>query len=129
MATQTFLFRFTTPYRLAGLPFGITPATAMVQVRDGELVIRFGPWRVRTALTNVAATTVTGPFGFIKTAGPAHLSFADRGLTMATNGARGLCITFREPVRGIEPTGVLRHPAVTVTVADCQDLAAALVSQ
>lgn len=129
MATQTFLFRFAAPYRLAGLPFGITPATAAVQVRDGELAIRFGPWRVRTALTNVVGTTVTGPFGFIKSAGPAHLSFADRGLTMATNGARGLCITFREPVRGIEPTGILRHPAVTVTVADCQGLAAVLASQ
>src|SRR5918998_2521722 len=129
MVPQTFSFRFATRYRLAGLPFGITPATAAVQVRDGELAIRFGPWRVRTALTNVAATTVTGPFGFIKTAGPAHLSFADRGLTMATNGARGLCITFREPVRGIEPTGALRNPAVTVTVADCQHLAAVLASQ
>jgi hypothetical protein len=129
MATQTFSFRFATPYRLAGLPFGITPATAAVQVHDGELAIRFGPWRVRTALANVADTVVTGPFGFIKTAGPARLSFADRGLTMATNGARGLCITFREPVRGIEPTGILRHPAVTVTVADCQGLAAVLASQ
>jgi hypothetical protein len=129
MATQTFPFRFTTPYRLAGLPFGITPSTTAVQVGDGDLAIRFGLWRVRTALTNVAATTVTGPFSFIKTAGPAHLSFADRGLTMATNGARGLCITFREPVRGIEPTGALRHPAVTVTVADCQHLAAVLASQ
>lgn len=129
MATQTFLFRFAAPYRLAGLPFGITPATAAVQVRDGELAIRFGPWRVRTALTNVVGTTVTGPFGFIKSAGPAHLSFADRGLTMATNGARGLCITFREPVRGIEPTGILRHPAVTVTVVDCQGLAAVLASR
>ncbi|MDQ4031696.1 MAG: hypothetical protein M3332_05280 [Actinomycetota bacterium] len=48
---------------------------------------------------------------------------------MATNGARGLCITFREPVRGIEPTGILRHPAVTVTVADSQGLAAVLASQ
>lgn len=128
MTSQTFAFRFATPYRLAGLPFGITPANAAVQVCGDELAIRFGPWRVRTALTNVAATTVTGPFSFIKTAGPAHLSFADRGLTMATNGARGLCITFREPVRGIEPMGILRHPAVTVTVADCQRLAAVLAS-
>lgn len=129
MATQTFSFRCTIPNRLAGLPFGVTPATAAVHARDGELAIRFGPWKVRTALTNVVATTVTGPFGLIKTAGPARLSFADRGLTMATNGARGLCITFREPVRGIEPTGALRHPAVTVTVADCQDLAAVLESK
>lgn len=128
MKTQTFPFRFTTPYRLAGLPFGVTPATAMVQVRDGELAIRFGLWRVRTGLANVTSTAVTGPFGFFKTAGPAHLSLADRGLTMATNGARGLCITFHEPVPGIEPTGTLRHPAVTVTVADCQALAAALTA-
>ncbi|MFY9809613.1 MAG: hypothetical protein WAK86_20475 [Pseudonocardiaceae bacterium] len=124
MATHTFSFRFTAPYRLAGLPFGITPTTATVRVADGELAVRFGPWRVRTPLANVASTTITGPFGFLKTAGPAHLSFADRGLTMATNSIRGVCITFREPVPGIEPTGLLRHPALTVTVADCQGLAA-----
>jgi hypothetical protein len=124
----TFPFRFTTPYRFAGLPFGITPATATVHVRDGELAVRFGPWKVRTALANVTSTAVTGPFSFLKTAGPAHLSLADRGLTMATNGVRGLCITFREPVPGIEPTGTLRHPALTVTVADCQGLAVVLTA-
>jgi hypothetical protein len=129
VATQTFPFRFTALYRIAGLPLGITPDTATVHVGDGELAVRFGPWRVRTALANVTSTTVTGPFGFFKTAGPAHLSFADRGLTMATNGARGLCISFREPVPGIEPTGIVRHPAVTVTVADCQGLAAVLAAR
>lgn len=129
MTTQTFPFRFTTPYRLAGLPFGITPATATVHVRDGELAVRFGLWKLRTTLTNVTSTTVTGPFSFLKTAGPAHLSLADRGLTMATNGARGLCITFREPVPGIEPTGIVRHPAITVTVADCQGLATVLTAR
>jgi hypothetical protein len=129
MTTHTFPFRFTTLYRLAALPFGITPATATVHVRDGELAVRFGPWKLRTALTNVIATTVTGPFSFLKTAGPAHLSLTDRGLTMATNSARGLCLTFREPVPGIEPTGTLRHPALTVTVADCQGLARVLTAQ
>jgi hypothetical protein len=129
MKPQIFPFRFTPSYRLAALPFGILPGTAAVRVRDGELAVRFGPWRVRTPLANVTSTTVTGPFGFLKTAGPAHLSLADRGLTMATNGARGLCITFREPVPGIEPTGILRHPALTVTVADYQGLAAVLAAQ
>jgi hypothetical protein len=129
MATHTFPFRFTTPYRLAGLLFGVTPATATVRVGGGELAVRFGPWRVRTTLANVTSTAVTGPFSFLKTAGPAHLSLADRGLTMATNGARGLCITFREPVPGIEPTGLLRHPALTLTVADCQGLAAVLTAR
>jgi hypothetical protein len=129
MATQTFPFRFSIRYRLAGLPFGITPATAAVHVRDAELAVRFGPWRVRTPLANVASTAVTGPYSFLKTGGPAHLSFADRGLTMATNGARGLCIVFHEPVPGIEPTGSLRHPALTVTVADCPGLAAVLAAR
>jgi hypothetical protein len=77
----------------------------------------------------VTSTTVTGPFSFLKTAGPAHLSLADRGLIMATNGARGVCITFSEPVPGIEPTGTLRHPALTVTVADCQGLATVLTAR
>ena len=41
-------------------------------------------------------------------------------------GERGLCIRFDRPVPGIEPLGLLRHPAVTVTVADCDGLAEAL---
>jgi len=51
---------------------------------------------------------------------------ADRGLTFATNGERGLCIRFRDPVSGIEPTGHLRHPGLTVTVADVDALARVL---
>jgi hypothetical protein len=35
-------------------------------------------------------------------------------------------VSFVEPVHAIEPTGVLRHPAATVTVADPEALAAAL---
>jgi hypothetical protein len=69
---------------------------------------------------------VTGPYGFVKTAGPAHLSFADRGLTLATNGDRGLCIRFVEPVAGIDPWGRIRHPGVTVTVEHPDDLATAV---
>jgi hypothetical protein len=65
----------------------------------------------------------TGPYSLIKTIGPAHLSFADRGLTFATNSERGLCIRFATPVRGLDPLGLVRHPAVTVTVADCDGLA------
>lgn len=47
-------------------------------------------------------------------------------MTCATNGEQGLCIRFREPVRGLEPLGVLRHPAVTVTVEDGKQLARVL---
>ena len=126
MVPTLFSFRFTPGYQLAGLPFGVTPWTARVQVDARVLAIRFGWWRLRTPVTNIVGTVVTGPFGFLRTAGSARLSLADRGLTCATNGERGLCIRFGQPVRGIEPFGLLRHPAVTVTVADPERLAAFL---
>jgi hypothetical protein len=123
---QFFPFRFAAAYQLPGLLFGVTSATAGVWIDDAVLRIRFGPWRVRTPLTNVISTVHTGPFSLIKTIGPAHLSFADRGLTCATNSERGLCIRFAKPVRGLDPLGLVRHPAVTVTVADCDGLATML---
>lgn len=113
---------------MASLVFGVTPATARVVVTDRELWATFGPWRVRTPLVNVAGTEVSGPYAFTRTAGPARLSFTDRGLTFATNGERGLCIRFDEPVRGIDPLGAIRHPGLTVTVADVDGLRAALVA-
>ena len=126
MVPTLFSFRFTPGYQLAGLPFGVTPWTARVQVDARVLAIRFGWWRLRTPVTNIVGTVVTGPFGFLRTAGSARLSLADRGLTCATNGERGLCIRFGQPVRGIEPFGLIRHPAVTVTVADPERLATIL---
>lgn len=56
----------------------------------------------------------------------AHLPFADLGMTCATNSTQGLCIRFATPVRGLDPLGLLRHPAVAVTVADCDALARTL---
>lgn len=121
-----FDFAFDPVLQVAALPFGITPGTARVDVDDGQLLARFGPWRVSTPLDNVEDTQVTGPYATLLVIGPARLSIADRGLTLATNARRGLCIRFRQPVPGIEPTGRLRHPALTVTVADVDGLAAAL---
>ncbi len=121
-----FEFSFDRLHRIAALPFGVTPGTAHVEVEAGQLRARFGLWRLATPLANVEGTEVTGPYVAFKTIGPAHLSLADRGLTFSTNSRRGLCIRFAEPVPGIEPTGRLRHPALTVTVADVDGLAATL---
>jgi hypothetical protein len=121
-----FDFRFADAYRAPALMFGVTRATSGLVLDDGELRIRFGPWFVRTTLPNVTGSQITGPYGFVKTVGPAHLSLADRGLTLATNGDRGLCIRFERPVTGIDPLGMIRHPAVTVTVEEPEELAAAL---
>ena len=124
--TRDFEFAFEGRYRLPALLFGIRPATARVVVTDDELLVRFGLWRLRTALTNVADTQETTGYAWHRTAGPAHLSLTDHGVTFATNSRRGLCVSFVEPVRAIEPTGTLLHPAMTVTVADTRALAAAL---
>jgi hypothetical protein len=126
LVTREFDFAFEPAYRLPALVFGVTPATAKVVVTDEELLVRFGLWRLRTELSNVGDTSVTTGYSWLRTAGPAHLSLADRGVTFATSSRRGLCVSFAEPVSAIEPTGLLRHPAVTVTVADPDALAAAL---
>lgn len=126
---QRFSFRFATAYRVPALLFGVTPATAWVEIDEAELRARFGPWSLRTPRANVASTQEIGGFRFVKTAGPAHLSFADRGVTFATNGDRAVCVLFHEPVRAIEPTGRIRHPGATFTVADPAALIAALAGR
>lgn len=125
---RTFDFAFDPLYRAVALAFGITPGRASVRVEGGRFLARYGPWRVSTDVANVAGTEVSGPYRALTTIGPAHLSLADRGLTFATNNRRGLCIRFKEPVPGIEPTGRLRHPGLTVTVVDVEGLAAALAA-
>lgn len=127
-STLTFPFRFDRRYRVLAAPFGVRPDRALVRLGDGRFVARYGPWVVDTPLANVAGAEVTGPYGLVRTAGPAHLSFADRGLTFASNGDRGVCVRFRQPVTGISPTGSPRHPALTVTVADVEGLRRAVAA-
>jgi hypothetical protein len=103
-------------------------AHAYVEVDDTTFTARFGPWMVRTPLSNISGVSVTGPYAPWKVIGPPRLSFADRGLTFATTARQGLCIRFFEPVVGIEPTGRLHHPGLTVTVADPVRVMAAIAS-
>jgi hypothetical protein len=120
-----FAFRFDPRLRGMARLFGIRPETAFVEI-DGDLVARFGPWQVATPAENLGGATITGPYRTAKVAGPAHLSLADRGLTFGTSTDRGVCIRFRRPVRGIDPLGIVRHPALTVTVEDCEGLVRAV---
>ena len=127
--TTRFQFDFEISYRVLALPFGITPSTTGVWLSAGHLHARFGPWQVSTPLDNITGVSETGPYGLLKTAGPAHLTLGDRGLTFATNHRAGVQFDFARRVRGIEPTGALRHPNLTVTVADCPRLMAAIRSR
>ena len=79
-----------------------------------------------TPLANVGAVHRTGGYFPLKTIGPARLSFADRGLTFATNDAEGVCVAFLEPITGIDPAGIVRHPTLTVTVDQIDALIAEL---
>jgi hypothetical protein len=119
---ERFHFAFAPAYRLLARAFGISPATAWVDVGGPALDARFGPWRVSTPLANITDVAVTGPYAFWKTAGPARLAITDRGLTFATNGDRGVLISFRRSVPGFDPLGVLHHAELTVTVADVDRL-------
>lgn len=120
-------FAFAASYRLPALLVGVTPRTAWVEVGE-ELVVRYGPWSLRTPLDNVASAERTGGFSWLKTVGPPHLSFTDRGVSFTPNGDAALCVRFREPTRGIDPTGLLplRHPGATLGVAQPDRLLADL---
>lgn len=121
---QRFEFRFAPAYARAARPFGITPQNAWVEVGDRDLEARYGRWRVITSLTNLEAVEITGPYRFVQTAGPPRLGITDLGLTFASNGDRGVLLSFRRKVGG--GLGPLRHPELTVTVADPEALVTAI---
>jgi hypothetical protein len=124
--TQRFEFDFSRDVERWNRLFAVSSRSAYLLVDDSGLIARFGPWTLTTTLDNIADATITGPYRLWRVAGPARLSFADRGLTFATTTRKGLCLTFRSPVPGMDPLGVFRHPNLTVTVKDPSALAHAL---
>jgi hypothetical protein len=123
---QRFEFRFAPAYRLAARAFGITPERAWVQIDDGHLLANYGPWRLRTTVANISRVAITGPYRFYRTGGPARLGITNGGLTFASNGERGVLLSFRKRVPAIDPLRLIRHPELTVTVADVHGLVSAL---
>jgi hypothetical protein len=109
-------FAFTTGSAAALAVLGIRPGTSRVRVENEELDVRFGPWRVRTPMANVASAEPSGPLAWVRAFG-VRLSLVDRGLTFGSSTEGGVCIRFHDPVTGLEPFGLLRHPSLTVTVA------------
>jgi hypothetical protein len=119
---ERFSFAFAPGYRLPALVLGVTPVTAYADVMPDRLDVRFGPWSLRTPLENVAGATISGGYSWLRSAGPPRLSLTDRGVTFATNGERGVCVRFHEPVKVLDPTGrLLRHPGATLTVSRVDD--------
>ncbi|WP_033262283.1 hypothetical protein [Amycolatopsis vancoresmycina] len=96
-----------------------------LELDTGGLRVRFGPWLVETPLGNLAGAEATGPYHALRGLG-VRLSLADRGLTFGTTTRGGVCLRFREPVAGIDPWGRIRHPGLTVTVAEPELVAEAI---
>lgn len=112
-------YRFAFDRRFEGLLrlLGVHPDRAHVEITDRQLTARFGPWLVRTPLDNIEDVEVTGPHRPIKAIGP-RFSPSTRSLTFGSNAKRTVRISFRRPVTGMEPFGVVRHPTLSVSVAD-----------
>jgi hypothetical protein len=123
---ERFDFRYAGAVGNAARAVTATTARSYVEVSADALVVRFGPWTMTTPRSNIAEIKESGPYAPWKVFGSPRMSFADRGITFATNSDRGVCVRFFEPVAGIEPTRRVRHPGVTVTVADPDGLVAAL---
>jgi hypothetical protein len=96
---------------------GVRPETAWISLADDRLSVHFGRFRLTTALENVFDTQLTGPYNWLKAIG-VRVSLADKGVTFGTNAKAGVCVRFRTPVEAVGRRLGLRHPGMTVTVAD-----------
>nr|WP_062336626.1 hypothetical protein [Herbidospora sakaeratensis] len=122
MTNDVFSFEFDDRYRRFLGFIGIRPETCRVEVTDDGIRVAFGPWKAATDLANLAGVELSGPYSAIKAIGP-RVSLADRGLTFGTSTRQGLCLRFRRPI------GPLRHPGLTVTVAEPKALMERLLAK
>ncbi len=114
--TMAYSFSFDPPLDTWARRFAVVPTRSYVRVDDHGFEAVYGVWRVATLWSNVVGIERTGPYRAWKVAGPARVSWADRGITMAATTTGGACLRFREPVGGIEPLGVVRHRSITLGV-------------
>lgn len=119
---RRFEFAFDDRYLPMLAAFGVTRGRAHVEV-DEDLRVRFGLFSLSTPVSNVRALELTGPYRWYRAIG-IRMSLADRGLTFGTTVAGGVCLLFRDPVAGIGPFRLVRHPGLTLTVADPPGFAA-----
>ncbi len=113
-----FEFAFEYPMAASLAPLGILPGTSYVDVADGELTAKFGPWSFSTPLANIADTQVTGPYRWYRVFGVRY-SLSDHGVTYGTTTRSGLQVSFTEPLAATAPAGYgPKNPNATLTVAD-----------
>ena len=122
---EQFEFEFDPRFRPMLAVIGVTPGTAHVTLTPDRLVARFGSWTCETSVGNVREVCRTEPHRWFKVIGPRG-SFVDRGLTFGTTTEAGVCVLFREPVPGLTPVDSLRHPGITLTLAEPERFVASM---
>jgi hypothetical protein len=123
MTATRYPFHFDRRYQVGLTALGVLPATAWVDVDEERIFARFGPWSCATTTDNVIDVCESGPYLAVRAIG-ARLSSTDRGLTFGTTTRGGVCLLLREPITGLDPLGKIKHPGVTLTVADTEGFAA-----
>ncbi len=119
-----FAYDFDDRYKFIWAPLLARPGTDGVEVGDdGIFIATFGRLRLKTTVDNIDGAHITENYQWWKAVG-ARLSLADDGLTFGTNTRRGVCVHFNERIPRV--IGFRPHSALTVTVADCDGLVAAL---
>ena len=125
LSIEQFEFAFDTQFRPFLALLGVTSRTAHVTLTAEHLVARFGAWTCETPIGNVRDVCRTGPYHWYKAIGPRG-SFVDHGLTFGTTTRGGVCVLLRSPVPGLTPVGPLRHPGITLTLAEPERFVASL---
>ena len=120
MAAQRFPIRVGRKSRPLLWLFGVRGDNAYVDL-DGELDARFGFYRIRTPLSNIASWRIEGPWLWV-TAIAVRTSLRHRDVTFGGSPHGGVRVDFKDPVR----FGFFHAPALYLTVDDLEGLAAAL---
>ena len=102
------------------LLFGVRRSNAWVEL-NGELDARFGFFRLRTPVANLASWRIEGPWLWITAIG-VRRSVRHGDVTFGGSHRGGVRLDFHESV----PLGPLAVPALYVTVEDLDGLAQAL---
>ena len=103
--------------------FGATPATAYADLGD-DLEIRFGWFRIRTPVANIASYRVEGPFTWIKAIG-VRMSIRHADVSFCGTAHGAVRMDLKDPVRW----GPRKVPAVWAGADDLDALAAALAAR
>jgi hypothetical protein len=122
-ATRRFRIRIGPRSRPILLLFGVRERNAYVDLTSGEIDARFGFYRLRTPLDNIAQWRIEGPWLWITAIG-VRRGIRDGVLSFDGNHKGGVRLDFKVPVKW----GFLHPPRLYVTVADLEGFAAALTA-